>query len=95
LIGEFCIFVRSAAEPFDSLVIAFGKVCRRLGGLMSLRRGERSPRAAGAVRGNQAFYGVSLMCRVPGVSPSGYYAWQGRRPSTRSVADAALRAAAL
>ena len=30
------------------------------------------------------------MCRVLGVSPSGYYAWSGRGPSDRSVADAAL-----
>ncbi len=42
------------------------------------------------MKGNQAFYGVSLMCRVLGVSSSGYYAWQGREPSARSLADAAL-----
>jgi putative transposase len=42
------------------------------------------------VKGNQAEYGVSLMCRVLGVSPSGYYAWQDREPSARSHKDAAL-----
>jgi len=31
------------------------------------------------------------MCRVLGVSRSGYYAWSGRPPSARSVADALLR----
>jgi putative transposase len=31
-----------------------------------------------------------MTCQVLGVSPSGYYAWQGRGPSARSLADAAL-----
>lgn len=34
---------------------------------------------------------VSRLARVLGVSRSGYHAWQHRRPSTRSLADAALR----
>ncbi len=42
------------------------------------------------MKGNQALYAVSSMCRMLGVSPSGYYAWTGRAPSARSVADAVL-----
>jgi putative transposase len=33
---------------------------------------------------------VRTMCRMLGVSPSGYYAWAGRGPSARAVADAIL-----
>jgi transposase InsO family protein len=32
------------------------------------------------------------MCRLLGVSSSGYYAWMKRRPSRRAEADAALLA---
>jgi putative transposase len=35
-------------------------------------------------------YPISLMCRVLGVSRSGYYAWDARAPSCRAVADASL-----
>ena len=33
---------------------------------------------------------VSRMCKVLGVSPSGYYAWRGRPPSKREMANRAL-----
>ena len=38
----------------------------------------------------RAEYPVPLMRRIYGVSPSGYYAWQGRLPSRRSQEDARL-----
>ena len=39
---------------------------------------------------HRAVYPVRTMCRVLGVSPSGYYAWLKREPSERSVANAEL-----
>jgi len=41
---------------------------------------------------HRAVYAVSTMCRVLEVSTSGYYAWQSRSPSRRSVGDAVLQA---
>jgi putative transposase len=35
---------------------------------------------------------VSRLCRVLGVARAGYYAWQSRPPSARTVADQALTA---
>jgi putative transposase len=40
----------------------------------------------------KAFHAVAMLCRVLGVSPSGYYAWHTRGPSARAQANAALLA---
>ena len=44
------------------------------------------------MRANLAVYPVATMCRVLGVSPSGFYAWHGRGPSARDVANVVLLA---
>ncbi len=41
---------------------------------------------------HRAVHAVATMCRVLDVSTSGYYAWQSRSPSKRSVDDAVLQA---
>ena len=43
------------------------------------------------MKANQASHPVRRMCELLGVSPSGYYAWLSRSPSTRERADRALR----
>lgn len=44
----------------------------------------------GFIDAEKAYLPVSLLCRVLGVSRSGYYAWKGRLPSKRSRENAAL-----
>ena len=39
---------------------------------------------------HRAVYPIAAMCRVLGVSSSGYYAWAKRAPSARATSDAAL-----
>jgi putative transposase len=42
------------------------------------------------VSAHRALYPIATMCRVLGVSTSGYYAWSTRAPSARARSDAAL-----
>lgn len=39
---------------------------------------------------DQAGYPVRTLCAVLGVSPSGYYAWRGRRPGKRAIDNSRL-----
>lgn len=42
------------------------------------------------MRANRAVYPIATLCRLPGVSTSGYHAWQSRPPSRRTEDDDAL-----
>ncbi len=44
------------------------------------------------MKANQALFPVRTMARVLGVSKAGFYAWSGRAPSARHMADGALLA---
>jgi putative transposase len=46
--------------------------------------------AFGLIDAEKASYSVTALCRILGVSKSGYYAWRSRTPSNRSREDAAL-----
>jgi transposase len=43
-----------------------------------------------AIAAHVGFYAVTFMCRVLGVAPSGFYAWQQRSPSKKEVRDRVL-----
>ena len=42
------------------------------------------------MKANQAAWPARAVCRVLGLSPSGYYAWARRRPSARARRDGQL-----
>jgi hypothetical protein len=42
------------------------------------------------MKAHQAAHSIPTLCRVLGVSASGYYAWVARRPSRRATKDAEL-----
>ena len=44
------------------------------------------------MRAHQAWFPILVLCRVLGVSPSGFYAWRSRAPSRHAERDGVLKA---
>ncbi|MDA0684825.1 MAG: IS3 family transposase [Bacteroidetes bacterium] len=63
-------------------------ILAKAGGLVCA--GDRKHSTYQMISVYQADYPISMMCRVLEVSTSGYYAWQNRAPSARSIKDRVL-----